>query len=317
MIASNTISYTYPVYVFEKSSNSYEIIESNIVTNNTTSGPALVISGSSATKTIGSGEDAAVVVYGDKTKEELYNSALQNINNEISKAEQAYKTALNKLNEQVDKIQDCTTWAEEDKLKQTYEFNPEIRFDYAEEEYISMMNGNNQLQPESEFDSTTLGYFCEDNKETVVETGSCPNSVSDDKTITVKVPNNSIESATESSDEVYLTLLSVALLGVIVTVNFSFSPISISSIFSSISISVTAMLLGVLVVALLFEEELVLEVVLELELEVELELELELDPEPVLEPELEPDPELDVLLLLDDEYGQTPFGCKCAGCPPQ
>ena len=53
VIASKTISYTYPVYVFEKSSNSYEIIESNIVTNNTTSGPALVISGSSATKTIG------------------------------------------------------------------------------------------------------------------------------------------------------------------------------------------------------------------------------------------------------------------------
>ena len=195
---STTISYTYEIYKFEDSSNNHKLIESNIVKDKTTS--ASIPLNAKINNEAGSQIDAAAQ---QAAKQAAYNSALQNINKAISEAQGAYKNALNTLNDQVDKIQDCTTWAEEDKLKQTYEFNPEIRFDYAEEEYISMMNGNNQLQPEAEFDSTTLGYFCEDNKKTVVETGSCPNSVSDDKTITVKVPNNSIESATESSDEVY------------------------------------------------------------------------------------------------------------------
>ena len=202
VIGETSISYTYPVYTFEASGNGYEIVESNIVTNSN-SNDSILIPGSREESTVGTGENTAVVVHGTQSKDQLYNSVLSEVNKNLSEAESDYREALNKLNTQVDNIQDCTTWAEEDKLKESYEFDPEIRFDYAEEEYISMMNGNNQLQPEADFDSSTLSYFCEDNKETVVETGSCPNSVSDDKTITVKVPSASIESATESTDEVY------------------------------------------------------------------------------------------------------------------
>ena len=93
-----------------------------------------------------------------------------------------------------------------------------------------------------------------------------------------------------SSLDFHVIFLSVALLGVIIAVNFSLSPTSIFSTFLSICISLTAILVGIDVVVLVAEE-------------------LELEPEPELEP--------DVLLLPDDEYGQTPFGCKCAGCPPQ
>ncbi len=201
--SNSIINYTYSIYKFENSSTSHDIIESNIVLLTSSASHRLIVEGSKNSQTSGTGNNIIDNIFGNSIKKNNYNELLSNINNGISTAQKDYNDALNKLNNQVDKIQDCTTWTDEEKLKDSYEFEPEIRFDYAENEYIDMMNGNNKLQPEKEVTSTTLGYYCEDNKETVVETGSCSTSVSDDNKITVKVPNSSIENATKSTDEIY------------------------------------------------------------------------------------------------------------------
>lgn len=99
-----------------------------------------------------------------------------------------------------------------------------------------------------------------------------------------------------SSLDFHVIFLSVALFGVIVTVNFLLSPTSILFILSFICIAVTLIVAVAVVVVVLFEDEL-----------------------DALLDDFE-DEELVLFLLLDDElgeYGQIPLVCKCAGCPPQ